>query len=141
MNRRTVLAAAGTLAVLVAIGLGVLALAGGGSGSASGPRERTPAASVQATGDLDACAGMIKDEGRACYSAELAKLVNDASDPLAAVEGISPAAYADQTGFLLANCHGIMYTVEREYALKAHLTLAKLMDSLPRTNDPGCSAG
>ena len=34
-----------------------------------------------------------------------------------------------------------MHTVAREYALRTKLTLAKLMDSLPRTNDPGCSAG
>ena len=57
------------------------------------------------------------------------------------MEGITKAAYADQSGFLLANCHGIMHTVAREYALRTHLTLDKLMDSLPQTNDPGCSAG
>ena len=34
-----------------------------------------------------------------------------------------------------------MHTVAREYALRTHLTLEKLMDNLPRTNDPGCSAG
>ena len=34
-----------------------------------------------------------------------------------------------------------MHTVAREYALRTHLTLAKLMDNLPATNDPGCSAG
>ena len=34
-----------------------------------------------------------------------------------------------------------MHTVAREYALRTKLTLAKLMDNLPRTNDPGCSAG
>ena len=83
----------------------------------------------------------MQDEGRSCYSAELEKIVNDAADPLAAVEGITSAAYADQSGFLLANCHGIMHTVAREYALRTKLTLAKLMDNLPRTNDPGCSAG
>ena len=83
----------------------------------------------------------MQDEGRSCYSRELEKIVNDAADPLAAVEGITSAAYADQTGFLLANCHGIMHTVAREYALRTKLTLAKLMDNLPRTNDPGCSAG
>ena len=34
-----------------------------------------------------------------------------------------------------------MHTVAREYALRIHLKLAKLMDNLPATNDPGCSAG
>ncbi|HET6549365.1 MAG TPA: hypothetical protein VFG79_12950, partial [Solirubrobacter sp.] len=95
----------------------------------------------EATGDLNTCAGLVQDEGRACYSRELAAIVNGAGDPLAAVEGITAAAYADQSGFLLANCHGIMHTVAREYALRTHLTLAKLMDNLPSTNDPGCSAG
>ena len=51
------------------------------------------------------------------------------------------AAYADQTGFLLANCHGIMHTVAREYALRTHLTLAKLMDNLPRDQRPGLLGG
>jgi hypothetical protein len=141
VNRRTLLAGAGTMVVLVAVGLGVLLLTGGGASKEPRASERTPVASVEATGDLNACAGMVQDEGRACYSAELAKIVDDAADPLAAVEGTTAAAYADQTGFLLANCHGIMHTVAREYALKIHLTLAKLMDSLPATNDPGCSAG
>jgi hypothetical protein len=72
---------------------------------------------------------------------ELAAIVNGAGDPLAAVEGITKAAYADESGFLLANCHGIMHTVAREYALRTGLELDGLMDSLPRTNDPGCSAG
>ena len=131
------------MVVLVVIGLGVLTLTGGGSDANPRASERTPASAVaeQATGDLNTCAGLIQDEGRACYSRELAKIVNDAADPLAAVEGITAAAYADQTGFLLANCHGIMHTVAREYALRTKLTLAKLMDNLPATNDPGCSAG
>src|SRR3954471_19114880 len=143
MTRRTLLAGAGTMVVLVAVGLIVLFVAGGGPDSNRRASERT-AASVkaeQATGDLNTCAGLVQDEGRACYSRELAAIVNGAADPLAAVEGISSAAYADQSGFLLANCHGIMHTVAREYALRTHLTLAKLMDALPRTNDPGCSAG
>jgi hypothetical protein len=143
MNRRALLAGAGTLVVLVAVGLTVLLATGGGSDSNPRAAERT-AASAQAenaTGDLNTCAGLVQDEGRNCYSRELAKIVNDAADPLAAVEGITAAAYADKTGFLLANCHGIMHTVAREYALKIHLTLAKLMDNLPATNDPGCSAG
>jgi hypothetical protein len=101
----------------------------------------TAEATATATGDLNTCAGLVQDEGRSCYSRELAAIVNGAGDPLAAVEGITKAAYADQSGFLLANCHGIMHTAAREYALRTGLTLEKLMDNLPRTNDPGCSAG
>ncbi len=82
-----------------------------------------PAAEPTATGDLNTCAGLVQDEGRSCYSRELAAIVNGAGDPLAAVEGITKAAYADQSGFLLANCHGIMHTVAREYALRTGLKL------------------
>lgn len=129
--------------LLVVLALLTLAACGGGdpkptadTGTAS-----APTAEPTATGDLNTCAGLVQDEGRSCYSRELAAIVNGAGDPLAAVEGITQAAYADQSGFLLANCHGIMHTVAREYALRTGLKLETLMDSLPRTNDPGCSAG
>ena len=42
---------------------------------------------------------------------------------------------------MLSNCHGVMHTVGRTYALDEGLTLADLQDVLPRSNDPGCSAG
>lgn len=123
-------------------------MSGCGGGSDPEPIQAEPTSATSeatpeptATGDLNTCAGQVQDEGRACYSRELAAIVNGAGDPLAAVEGITEAAYTDQSGFLLANCHGIMHTVAREYALRTGLKLEKLMDSLPRTNDPGCSAG
>ena len=144
MSRRTLLVAGLAAAVLIAgIVVGVLAVGGGTDEVGSEPvaSETTPGTEATATGDLNTCAGLVKDEGRACYSRELAAIVDGAGDPLAAVEGITAAAYADQSGFLLANCHGIMHTVAREYAIRTKLTLTNLMDSLPRTNDPGCSAG
>ena len=139
MNRRALFAGVGTLVVLVAVGLAVLlaTAAARGPTRARASARRRPRRPSRPPGDLNTCAGLIQDEGRACYSRELAKIVNDAADPLAAVEGITAAAYADKTGFLLANCHGIMHTVAREYALRTHLTLAKLMDNLPRDQRPG----
>jgi hypothetical protein len=146
MNRRTLIGGLAALVVIAAVAVGVLIAAGGGDEPgevAAGDPEPVAATSetTEATGDLSVCAGLIRDEGRACYARELDKIVNGATDPLAAVEGITQAAYADQSGFLLANCHGIMHTVARKYALRTKLTLENLMDSLPRTNDPGCSAG
>jgi len=135
MNRRALLAGLGVVVLLIAAGAGIV-LATSGDDKPSAARS-----SQTATGDLANCQGLVQDEGRSCYARELDKIVNEAADPLAAVEGITNAAYADQSGFLLANCHGIMHTVAREYALRTKLTLAKLMDALPRTNDPGCSAG
>jgi len=143
MSRRPLLIG-GMVAVVLALGVVVgLLVTGGDSKAGNSPvlhDSGTPVAQ-DVTGDINTCAGLVQDEGRTCYSRELAAIVNKAKDPLAAVEGITAAAYADKTGFLLANCHGIMHTVAREYALKIHLTLAQLMDHLPKTNDPGCSAG
>ncbi|RKQ91108.1 hypothetical protein C8N24_0925 [Solirubrobacter pauli] len=129
--------------LLVVLALLTLAACGGSEPkpAADAGTSTAPTAEPTATGDLNTCAGLVQDEGRSCYSRELAAIVNGAGDPLAAVEGITQAAYADQSGFLLANCHGIMHTVAREYALRTGLKLENLMDSLPRTNDPGCSAG
>jgi hypothetical protein len=56
------------------------------------------------------------------------------------VDKVVQTAY-QQKGFLLANCHGLMHTVAREYVARHHVTLAKLMDYLPRSNDPACAAG
>jgi hypothetical protein len=35
----------------------------------------------------------------------------------------------------------LMHTVGRRYGLHAHVTLTNLLNYLPKTNDPGCSAG
>jgi len=129
------------VAVLLVGGVAAFALGSGGGDGTKQTLKPTAKLSEQATGDLNTCAGLVQDEGRQCYSRELAAIVNRAKDPLTAVEGITAAAYADKSGFLLANCHGMMHTVAREYALKIHLTLGQLMDHLPKTNDPGCSAG
>jgi hypothetical protein len=56
------------------------------------------------------------------------------------VDKVVQTAYREK-GFLLANCHGLMHTVAREYVARHHVTLAKLMDYLPSSNDPACAAG
>jgi hypothetical protein len=67
-------------------------------------------------------------------------MVAGREDPRPAVEAIDRLARR-RGGFLLAGCHGLMHTVGRTYAHDADVTLANLMDYLPRSNDPGCSAG
>ncbi len=56
---------------------------------------------------------------------------------MAAIE----AAVRTEGGFVLSNCHGVMHTVGRTYALDEGLDVGDLQDVLPRSNDPGCSAG
>jgi hypothetical protein len=67
-------------------------------------------------------------------------MVDGRKDPRPAVEAITKAA-RQEGGFLLSNCHVVMHTVGRTYARRAGVTLATLMDYLPRDNDPGCPAG
>src|SRR4051794_22506400 len=121
----------------------LLALAGcGGAKQAASTGSGTPTAQAPPTGDLSVCAGEVQDAGRNCYTREIQAIVAKAGDkPLPAVRQVTEAAYQEKSGFLLANCHGIMHTVGREWAIKHHLTLDHLMDYLPRSSDPGCSAG
>ena len=123
--------------------LAVLALAGCGGGAKPAAPASTPAPKLPpATGDLSLCAGLVQDAGRACYTREIRVVVDRAGGkPLPAVQRIAEAAYAERSGFLLANCHGIMHTIGREWAIAHHLTLSRLMDYVPRSTDPGCSAG
>jgi hypothetical protein len=92
-------------------------------------------------GGLERCGVLADDPARACYAEELKALVDGAGDPETALGEIAVAAYTAGDGFLLANCHGLMHTVGREYALARGVTLGSLMDVLPQTNEPGCSAG
>ncbi len=116
----------------------LLALAGcsaGGDGDEPAPDAEPPPT-------LADCAEQGSDEAaRACYLGALTTLVDEASDPGAAVQEATEAAWSDPDGFLLPNCHGLMHTVGREYAAARGVTLATLMEHLPRSNDPGCPAG
>ena len=79
------------LAVLVLAGAavaGTMAFGGREEPQATAQQTTPPATEAAATGDLNTCAGLVQDEGRACYSKELAAIVNGAADPLAAVDAV-----------------------------------------------------
>jgi hypothetical protein len=101
-----------------------------------GEQDREP---ELARGHPDRCRALREEPSRDCYVRELQAMVAGRSDPRPAVQAIADLARTD--GFLRPNCHGIMHTVGRTYARDAGVTLATLMDNLPRSNDPGCSAG
>ena len=71
----------------------------------------------------------------------LKALVEPARDPRPVVQRIADRAWSRARRVPRSCCHGLMHTVGREYARAARLQLATLMDYLPRSNDPGCSAG
>jgi len=126
------------------LGIAIVALAGvaaaaalvafGGSDGAARP--------VAVASELDSCVAVADDDARrTCYADKLEELVGPVDDPRAIVKRIADHAWADRAGFLLGNCHGLMHTVGRTYAVKHDVKLATLMDYLPQSNDPGCSAG
>ena len=90
--------------------------------------------------ELEPCRNLLPDAARECWTREFLAAVEDRDDPRPAVAAITDAAWSEG-GFLLSSCHGLMHTVGRTYARETGVTLANLMDYLPRSNDPGCSAG
>ena len=90
--------------------------------------------------DLGACRGLLADASQDCLIRTFEGVVAGRDDPRPAVAAIEAAARAER-GFVLSSCHGVMHTVGRTYAVDQGLTLADLQDVLPRSNDPGCSAG
>jgi len=77
---------------------------------------------------------------RTCLSDQALWLVVHTHDSARELPRIDRYAHS-VGGFLDNNCHILMHPVGRRYARLVHLTLARLRDYLPRTNDPGCSAG
>jgi hypothetical protein len=77
---------------------------------------------------------------RSCLIDQATLLVEHTNDPANELPRID--AYVHSVGgWLQGNCHVIMHTVGRRYGQKAHVTLTNLLNYLPKTNDPGCSAG
>jgi hypothetical protein len=75
-----------------------------------------------------------------CYVARLYADVEKSGDPAHELPRIDLKVRAGG-GYLESACHMMMHQVGRMYARKHHVTLANLQKYLPRSNDPGCSAG
>src|SRR5207245_5894196 len=75
-----------------------------------------------------------------CYVQQLVVLLDATGDPAREVPRIG--AYARRNGGYLAEaCHILMHGVGRAYGQEHHVKLAQLQETLPRSNDPSCSAG
>jgi len=77
---------------------------------------------------------------RECYQRRLLALVSAGGEPATELPQVDTAVEREG-GFLAENCHILMHWVGRNYALAHHVSLDTLQRYLPRTNDPGCSAG
>jgi hypothetical protein len=77
---------------------------------------------------------------RECYQRRLLALVSSGGEPATELPQVDTAVEREG-GFLAENCHILMHWVGRNYAVEHHVSLGTLQRYLPRTNDPGCSAG
>jgi len=75
-----------------------------------------------------------------CYVTRLLADIEKSRDPAHELPRIDVKVRAGG-GYLLGNCHMMMHVVGRTYARRHHVTLENLQPYLPRSNDPGCSAG
>jgi len=75
-----------------------------------------------------------------CYVTGLLADIERSRDPANELPRLDGLAHRAR-GFLEGNCHMLMHEVGRRYALRHRVTLATLQRNLPRSNDPGCSAG
>jgi hypothetical protein len=75
-----------------------------------------------------------------CYVTRLLADVEKSHDPANELPRIDTKVRAGG-GYLQSSCHMMMHEVGRKYARRHNITLANLQKYLPRSNDPGCSAG
>ncbi|HZC13024.1 MAG TPA: hypothetical protein VE270_03300, partial [Thermoleophilaceae bacterium] len=108
MSNRLVLALA--VAVIAAAGAVTALLVFGGDDG--GEDERFAVGRVV---DPEECSRLADDEARTCYARAFSGVVGAHRDPRPVVESIAEMAWS-RGGYLLANCHGVMHTVGREYA-------------------------
>ena len=103
----------------------------------------TPAVGADVAGAVRLCdpgEGSSLARARECYQRRLLALVSTAGAPATELPRVDTAVEREG-GFLADNCHILMHWVGRNYALDHDVSLGTLQTYLPRTNDPGCSAG
>jgi hypothetical protein len=90
---------------------------------------------------LSRCSLLRKDSSIwNCYVTRLLADIERAKDPANELPRIDRKVRAGG-GYLEGNCHMMMHVVGRMFARKHDVTLRNLQRYLPRSNDPGCSAG
>ena len=113
--------------------------------SAGPPPNGTPLGegSTPGTGSayLSRC-GLLRGQRKIwnCYVTRLLADIEKSGDPANELPRIDVKVRA-AGGYLMGSCHMMMHEVGRMYARRHHVTLANLQRYLPRSNDPGCSAG
>ena len=75
-----------------------------------------------------------------CYVRRLLAIVERSGDPARELPRIDRKVHRTG-GFLEAACHSLMHVVGRNWARRHQITLENVFRYVPKSNDPGCSAG
>ncbi len=113
----------------------LLALCAGCGGGAAAPRQGAQRPFLWQCEQIHL--DQAKDE---CYTRLLLQDIDRSRDPANELPRIDRLARAAGTA-LYGRCHLLMHVVGRDWAAQHHLTLDGLQAVVPRSNDPGCSAG
>ena len=92
------------------------------------------------TGFLSECGTLPDTQKGRCYVRGLLREVEQVGQPGHGRPGDRREG-PRRRGFLEAACHSLMHEVGRTWARQHDLTLEDLYRYVPRSNDPGCSAG
>jgi len=107
----------------------------------AGSIQASAAAAAPAKPWLWQCEQIHLEEAKdACYVRLLLLDIDRSGDPATELPRIDRRARTTPTS-LYSRCHMLMHVVGRQWAREHHLTLDGLQKVVPRSNDPGCSAG
>jgi hypothetical protein len=143
-GRRVGILVAALVVSLLGIGAVAAAALRGGTNEAAPPSNLASAivaTQSQCDAYLDTPANKtngVSDE--TCLARAAYTLIRNVKDPATLLPKVDDVA-AKQGGFLDSMCHLVMHRVGRMYAEDHGVTLTNLLDYLPRSNNPNCSAG
>jgi hypothetical protein len=89
---------------------------------------------------LAECSALKEPKRSRCYIRGLLAIVEKSGNPARELPRIDKKVHANG-GFLESNCHIFMHEVGRTWARRHGVTLENLFRYVPKSNDPGCSAG
>jgi hypothetical protein len=128
-------------ALILAVGaiVGAVAL----SSASAGVNNHIPVPDVPISSGgffLRECAVLKEPKRRDCFVRELLAIVEKSGDPAGKVPELDHTVRASG-GYVAANCHILMHAVGRTWAARHDVTLETMFRYVPKSNDPGCSAG
>jgi hypothetical protein len=118
----------------------LLAGVAGISAASSSPVVSDSPSSAAASFGPECAAKRATNAKASCYVKLLLRDIENSRNPSRELPDLDAETRA-AGGFIAASCHALMHQVGRAYARRHHVTLATLQKYLPKSNDPGCSAG